>query len=134
MHLRSAGEAVAKDARLEALSAVEKATNANRRTHLSSLSPGESGVDLRSLAACSTFQPTLLKVPAYTPWVARWLHNLCLAVQPRSCWQLSFRKMLFLKQPRLPLTVAQRKELVASTVVGTTMLCGRCLLLSHCPD
>lgn len=134
MYLQSEEDVIAKDASLEALSAMEKTANANRRTYLSSVSLEEGGVDLRSLVACSTFQPTLLKVLAYTQWVAPWLYNLCLGLQPRRYWQLSSRKMLFLKQPHLPVTRAQRKELVASPVVGTTMLCGRCLLLSHCPD
>lgn len=87
---------------MEALSAVEKITNANLRNYLSSMSPGEGGVDLWSPVACIAFQPTQLNVPAYTQWVAQALHNLCPAVHPRRCWQLSFCKMLFLKQPNLP--------------------------------
>lgn len=80
MHL-SEKEVVAKDTCVESLSAVEKTTSASKRNYLPSMYLREGGVDLWSLVACITFQPTLLKVPAYTQWVAQALHNLCPAVQ-----------------------------------------------------
>lgn len=45
----------------EALSSSEKNTSANTRNDLSSVSPGEGGVDYLGPVACITFQPTLLK-------------------------------------------------------------------------
>lgn len=64
-----------KDTCMEALSSTEKNTSANTRTNLSSISPSKGGVDHLSSVACAAFQPTLLKVPAHTWWLAQAFHN-----------------------------------------------------------
>lgn len=93
---------IAQDACEEALSVVDKTLSVVMRNYLSSVSLGEGGADLWSLLACIAFQLKLLKVPAHTQWVEQALHNLCPAVWPHKWGQLSFFKMLFLKQPNSP--------------------------------
>lgn len=61
--------------RTEVLSSVEKNTRANMGNCLSSISPEKGGVARLGLVACIAFQPTLLKVPAHTWWLAQAFHN-----------------------------------------------------------
>lgn len=84
-----------KDTSTKALSFVEKNTRANTRNYLSSISPGEDGVDHWGLVACMTFQPTLLKVPAYTQWLAQALHNPIPAVHPADTGSSDFATRYF---------------------------------------
>lgn len=79
----------------EALSSTEKDTRANMRNCLSSISPGDGSIDCLGLVACITFQPTLLKVPSNTWWLARTFHNPWPAAYPADKGSSNFAKCYF---------------------------------------
>lgn len=78
---------------MEALTSAEKNTSENMRDCLFSVSPGR--FECLGPVACIAVQPTLLKVPAHTWWLAQAFHNPWPVAHPADRGSSNFAKCYF---------------------------------------